>query len=49
VLSKQEINFLTDELKASQTYKRVLKYRIREKLKQFFYSEITIDVGEGVE
>ena len=42
MLSKREREYLSGDLKVSKQYRRVLEYRIREKLNQFITKDLTL-------
>jgi len=48
MLSKTERDYLSGNLDATKSYKRVLKHRIREKLKQFFEEELPLLEKRGI-
>ena len=48
MLSQKECNYLSGKIGISQTYKRVLNYRIKRKLKQFFIDELPILREAGI-
>ena len=48
VLSKTERDYLSGKLTMSKSYERVLKYRIKIKLKQFFMLELPLIQKSGI-